>query len=206
MDVVFLVGRIASGKSRVASYLQDLGAWRIDLDQVSRAQTAPGTPCVAQLAEAFGDDIVDGRGALDRRLLARRAFADADSAARLEAIEMPYIRQGLTESLSYAQTVGEDGECVVVEVPLLDRVEDLIPLADEVLYVRASEPVRRERALGRGMEEADFLARQARQPDDGYLEAHATAIIDNDGGEGALEEAVRTWYEGRGYVSAEGGR
>ena len=36
MYTVFLAGGIASGKSTVAAELERLGAWRIDLDQISR--------------------------------------------------------------------------------------------------------------------------------------------------------------------------
>ena len=100
MYTVFLAGGIASGKSSVARALERRGAWRIDLDQVSRAVLEPGSECVAEVAEEFGEDLVDAQtGALDRGGLARRAFADADSTARLEAIELPYIRRMLVRML-----------------------------------------------------------------------------------------------------------
>ena len=72
MYTVFLAGGTASGKSTVARELERLGAWRIDLDELSRAVLAPGEPCVAEVCAAFGDDLVDpGTGALDRALLAQ---------------------------------------------------------------------------------------------------------------------------------------
>ena len=87
MYTVFLAGGTASGKSTAARELERLGAWRIDLDELSRAVLAPGEPCVAEVCAAFGDDLVDPEtGALDRALLARRAFADDSSAELLEEI------------------------------------------------------------------------------------------------------------------------
>ena len=51
----------------------------------------PGSPCIAQLQNAFGSDIVEADGTLRRRLLADRAFATKEGAARLTAITHPEI-------------------------------------------------------------------------------------------------------------------
>lgn len=201
MHTIFLAGGIASGKSTVARELERLGAWRIDLDEVSRAVLSPGSPCLADVASAFGDDLVDPEtGELDRALLARRAFADAESAALLERIELPHITRMLVRML--------EGECCamtkpvacVVEVPLLDRVEPLLGLADEVVVVTCPLDVRRRRAEGRGMDPADFDRRVAGQPSDEYLRAHADVVLDNTGDEAALVSAVRSWWGSHGWA------
>ncbi len=197
MDVVFLAGPIASGKSTVAAELQELGAWRIDLDRASRAVTAVGSPCLAELAREFGDDIICADGSLDRPLLAERAFASSEATKKLEAIEHPYIRRALVEALSHASSVAEEGDCVLVEVPLLDRIEDLIPLADAVVYVHCPFGKRLELARGRGVAEQDFRARDARQPGERYLRAHATDVIANEGSEEDLKRAARAWWTAR---------
>ena len=194
MDVVFCAGPIASGKSTVADELRRLGAWRIDLDEASRQVTAAGSPCLAELARAFGADIVRADGTLDRTLLAKRAFASPEAAEELEAIELPHIKRSLVEALSYAATVAEEGDCVLVEVPLLDRVEDLLPLADAVLYVHCPRARRRELAQGRGVSEEAFTERDARQPGEAYLRAHATDVIVNEGTEAELREKARAWF------------
>ena len=192
MHVVFLAGGTGSGKSTVARELERMGAWRIDLDEVSRAVLAPGEPCLGEVAAAFGEDLVDpATGELDRALLARRAFADEASAARLEAIELPHIRERLVRALT-SDRCGEraPGLCVV-EVPLLDRMEGMLDLADEVVVVTCPLGVRRERAVARGMAPDDFDRRVARQPSDAYLRAHADAELPNAGDEAALVRAVR---------------
>jgi len=192
---VFLAGGIASGKSSVARALERRGAWRIDLDQVSRAVLEPGSECVAEVAEEFGEDLVDARtGALDRGALARRAFADADSTARLEAIELPYIRRMLVRMLEGEGCCLTKPRVCVVEVPLLDRIESMLNLADEVLVVDCPLEVRRVRAQGRGMDVADFDRRAALQPSDEYLRRHATALLDNSGGPSELAGQVEAWW------------
>lgn len=191
---VFLAGGIASGKSTVARMLEDLGAKRVDLDGISREVTRPGMPACEELARAFGRDVLDeGTGGLRRAVLAERAFASAEATVRLERIVHPHIRSRLVERLEAAG----DEDVVVVEIPLLDRVEDLLPMADEVLCVTCPLATRRERAVGRGMQADDFDRRVAQQATDDYLVAHATTVFDNDGDEGALRRRIRDWWQER---------
>lgn len=198
MYVVFLAGGIASGKSSVARSLERRGAWRIDLDQLSRAVLEPGCPCVDEVAEVFGSDLIDVRtGLLDRRALAARAFADAESAARLEAIELPYIREMLVHALEGGPCGQTEPRVCIVEVPLLDRMESMFNLADEILVVDCPVDLRRVRAIGRGMDADDFDRRAANQPSDEYLRAHATTIIDNAGGPSDLAERIDAWWGAR---------
>lgn len=201
MHVVFLAGGTASGKSTVARELERLGAWRIDLDELSRAVLSPGSPCLEEVARAFGDDLVDeGTGELDRALLARRAFADDASAARLEAIELPYIKEMLVRAVASQRCGEREPACCVVEVPLLDRVESMLDLADEVVVVTCPLELRRERARGRGMDVDDFDRRVARQPTDDYLRDHATEEIRNTGEKDELLRAVRSWWDAHGWA------
>lgn len=197
MRTVFLAGGIASGKSTVARLLRERGAWLCDLDQVSRDVLEPGSPTLDEIAEAFGEDLLDPvTGELDRGLLAQRAFASDEETARLEAIELPAIKARLAQILTNTCCAATAPVVAVVEVPLLDRVEDLLPLADEVLVVTAPQLLRRYRAIGRGMAGEDFDARVARQASDEYLRAHATHIIENVGDADELEAKVDAWWQG----------
>ena len=206
MYVVFLAGGIASGKSSVARELERRGAWRIDLDQLSRTVLDPGSACLAEVCEAFGDDLVDPRtGALDRGLLASRAFATAAEAKRLEAIELPYIKELLVHALEGGACAATSPSVCLVEVPLLDRMESLFSLADEIVCVACPVEVRRVRAVLRGMDTADFDARAANQPTDEYLAAHADTLLDNSGSPSALMVALATWWDKREAAGWKGG-
>ena len=201
MHVVFLAGGPASGKSTVARELERLGAWRVDLDELSRAVLEPGSPCLDEVTRDFGEDLVDAdTGALDRALLARRAFADDASAERLEAIELPYIRDMLVRTVASNRCGEREPLLCVVEVPLLDRMESMLDLADEVLVVTCPLELRRERARLRGMDPLDFDRRVARQPTDDYLKAHATCVIENTGEKDELLRAVRSWWDAHGWA------
>ncbi len=128
MHTTFLAGGIASGKSTVARMLHERGAWLCDLDQVSRDVLESGGPVLAQIASEFGDDLIDPEtGELDRLGLAVRAFASPEATERLEAIEMPAIRERMSQILTNTCCAATEPALTVVEVPLLDRVEDLLP-------------------------------------------------------------------------------
>ncbi|MBR3234386.1 MAG: dephospho-CoA kinase [Atopobiaceae bacterium] len=196
MKTVFLAGGIGSGKSTVAHELEELGACRIDLDQLSRDVLAPGSPLTKEIAQVFGADLLDATtGELNRRLLASRAFATKEDAALLEALEIPAIEDLLVERVEALRASDNPPALCVVEVPLLDRVQDIRALADEVLVVMCPLVQRRARAIGRGMSGHDFDARAANQPTDEWLREHATSIIDNTGDYEQLKARIRTWYE-----------
>lgn len=198
MYKIALAGGIASGKSTVARELERLGAQRIDLDQVSRDVLCPGSPCLARIAEAFGEDLIDGEtGELDRSLLARRAFATEEGAARLEAIELPYITDELGRVLSAMADSDDGAPCVVVEIPLLDRVEGSLGMVDEVVCVTCPLEERRRRAVARGMDLSDFDARARLQPTDAYLRSASDCEIANDGDLEDLLGSVRAWWKVR---------
>ncbi len=193
---IYLAGGIASGKSTVAEELERLGAWRIDLDRVSREVLEPGSPCVHEVAAAFGEDLLDGKtGELNRALLAERAFATPEAAALLEKIEIPAIRARLAEHLANPPREALDAPCCVVEVPLLDRMDDALDMADEIVVVSLPLAERRVRAISRGMTAADFDARAEKQPTDAWLLAHADTVFTNDGTLEELRSKVVAWWD-----------
>lgn len=196
MYTVFLAGGIASGKSTVARMLRDRGARLIDLDQVSREVLEPGSPLLPEIAAVFGDDVINAEtGEVNRALLGKRAFDSAEDTARLEAIELPAIKERLIEMLNVSCCAATEPKVTVVEVPLLDRMEGLFSLADEILAIITPLETRRRFAIGRGMAGADFDNRVARQTSDEYLRAHATYVIDNVGTQAELEAKVDEWWE-----------
>ena len=58
MKVIAITGRSGSGKSTVSAYYGSLGYPVLDADRTAREVTRPGGPCLAQLCDAFGSDIL----------------------------------------------------------------------------------------------------------------------------------------------------
>lgn len=88
---VGLTGSIGVGKSFVAGVLSELGCRVLDADEVAREVVAPGSAALQDVVAAFGTDIVQNDGTLDRSRLGRLVFADARKRAMLNSILHPYI-------------------------------------------------------------------------------------------------------------------
>jgi dephospho-CoA kinase len=86
-----LTGGIACGKSTVARFFQDLGAYIIDADRIGNEVIEPGHTAYQEVIESFGKDILDSGGRIDRRKLGPKVFADLQQLRRLNAIVHPHI-------------------------------------------------------------------------------------------------------------------
>lgn len=190
---VGLTGGMGSGKSSVARRLRELGCVIIDADAIAREIVEPGQPALAELAEAFGSDILLSDGSLDRPLLASRAFADEQSTARLNAITHPRIQQRTAELFAMAGP----RDIVIHDMPLL--VENgLAPDHHLVVVVDAPVETRIARLVsGRGVDEADARRRIAAQIGDDERLAAADVVIDNSGTDAALREQVDALWRTR---------
>lgn len=118
MKVIGITGRSGSGKSAVSALYRQLGYTVADADLVARQALEPGSPCLAKLAEAFGDDLLTPQGTVNRQLLADRAFRDEESTQRLVSITHPEIIARLLDAAAEARKRGEtlffvDGAVIV---------------------------------------------------------------------------------------------
>ncbi|HYO18314.1 MAG TPA: dephospho-CoA kinase [Dermatophilaceae bacterium] len=189
---VGLTGGIGSGKSTVAQRLRDLGAVVIDADQLARQVVAPGSPGLGAIRRRFGDGVIAPDGSLDRAALGEVVFADAQARRALEAITHPLIG-GLTRSLMESAA---PGRIVVHDVPLLVEL-DLAAGYHLTVVVGADVETRMARLTdGRGVTQADALARIAAQASDGARRAAADAWLDNNGTmEGLLAQVDALWRD-----------
>lgn len=117
IHVFGLTGGIGSGKSTVAKRFRERGLGVIDADELAREVVAPGTAGLVEIAEAFGKEVLDATGALDRPKLAELVFGDETKRRRLNAITHPRVRELSQERMAELDAKGEPLACY--EVPLL---------------------------------------------------------------------------------------
>ncbi|HWQ59118.1 MAG TPA: dephospho-CoA kinase [Clostridia bacterium] len=176
--IVGLTGSIGSGKSTASARLASLGAHVLDADEVSHALTAPGGEALGAIAAAFGRDILNAEGTLERRKLAALVFSDADARERLNAILHPLVQQRMRERTE--EIFAKDPRAVVVwDVPLLIEAgwQDA---CDEVWLVSAPIETRVARVVARdACTREEAAARIAAQMSDEEKARHADEIIDN---------------------------
>ena len=113
--IIGLTGGIASGKTTVSDYLKERGYTVLDADAYSRKTTAKNGPAIPAIKQAFGDDIVNTSGELDRKKLGSIIFNDADKRRELNEIVHPLIREMMN---SDEQKFIKEGH-VFLDIPLL---------------------------------------------------------------------------------------
>ncbi|MFD5776924.1 dephospho-CoA kinase [Streptomyces fungicidicus] len=173
---VGLTGGIGAGKSEVSRLLVEHGAVLIDADRIAREVVEPGTPGLAAVVDAFGEEILTADGALDRPKLGSLVFADPEQLAVLNAIVHPLVG---ARSRELEEAAAVDA-VVVHDVPLLTE-NGLAPLYDLVIVVDASPETQLDRLVDRrGMTAQDARARMAAQATREERRAIADIVIDND--------------------------
>lgn len=179
-----ITGPIGCGKSTIAGWLRELGATVIDADAIARDVVEPGQPALAAVLEAFGSEVQDPHGNLDRAALGRLVFGDPAALRRLEAIVHPAVRPRIVAAIDAAELAA--APAVVIEA--IKLVEGgLAALCDEVWLVTCSPATQLERVIARGAAPADADARIAAQGDlAGRHAAAATRVLDTSG---SMEEA-----------------
>ncbi|MES9925592.1 MAG: dephospho-CoA kinase [Candidatus Thiodiazotropha endolucinida] len=143
MMVIALTGGIGSGKSAVSSHLESLNVPVIDADQLAHQLVKPGSPALLEIETAFGDNLVDSNGILDRAALRNIVFNDSSQRKRLEGILHPRIREAME-----AWIARQSAPYVVLVIPLLFET-DQESLADRTLVVDCDESIQIERVLKR---------------------------------------------------------
>ncbi|AIJ16457.1 dephospho-CoA kinase [Streptomyces violaceoruber] len=173
---VGLTGGIGAGKSEVSRLLVEHGAVLIDADRIAREVVAPGTPGLAAVVAAFGEDVLAEDGSLDRPKLGSIVFADPEKLAVLNGIVHPLVRE---RSTALEEAAAEDA-VVVHDVPLLTE-NGLAPLYDLVVVVDAAPATQLDRLMRlRGMTEQDARARMAAQATREQRREIADVVVDND--------------------------
>ena len=188
---VGLTGGIGAGKSEVSRLLVEHGAVLIDADRIAREVVAPGTPGLAAVVEAFGEDVLAADGSLDRPRLGSIVFADPERLAVLNSIVHPLVG---ARSRELEDAAAEDA-VVVHDVPLLTE-NGLAPLYDLVVVVDADPDTQLDRLVRlRGMTEDDARARMAAQATREQRRSIADIVIDNDVPLDELRRRVKDVWE-----------
>jgi dephospho-CoA kinase len=185
VPLIALTGGIASGKSTIAARLAEHGALVVDADALSREVVEPGEPALAAIREAFGDEVIDGDGRLDRPALGAIVFRDEAARQRLNGIVHPAVI-ARSQALFAAALERDPHALVVYDVPLIDARG--IGEFERIVVADAPPAVREQRLVElRGMSPDEARARIASQLDDEARRALATDVIDTSG---TLEHTV----------------
>ncbi|MEF9863574.1 MAG: dephospho-CoA kinase [Christensenellaceae bacterium] len=183
--IIGLMGNSGSGKSTVAQYLKEKGAYIIDADKIAHEICDVGQEGHKAVKAAFEPYFFNDDGSLNRHRMGMYVFANKEELKRLESVLHPIVIKRVKEQLHAAHE-----DLIVVDCALLVKT-GLYKVVEEVWLVRASDDTKIERICKRDqipMEQA--LNRLRNQLDEGVLMGYAQKIIVNEGTKEQLLEQV----------------
>lgn len=176
--VIGLTGQTGAGKSTVSNAMKKCGCAVIDADKIAREVVEPKTDCLKMLTKAFGCDIINEDGTLNRKKLAEKAFSSKENTKLLNEITHPYIIRLTKQRI--AEFFARGYNIVVFDAPqLFESGSD--KLCDIIVSVTASQKCRLERIISRdGISEKQVLARMRVQLSEEYFRKHSDYIINGE--------------------------
>ena len=179
--IVGLTGPTGSGKSTACKAAKDLGFFVIDCDKTARKATEDKN-CLEALATAFGKDILNSDGSLNRKALAEKAFSDRRSTELLNDTIFPFIMEILKREID-----GASQENILLDAPTLFE-SGVDSLCNETCAILANSNVRLERIIKRdGIDEfAAKLRMSAGKNEEYYREKTKHILYNNNNSEKEL--------------------
>ena len=191
MKVIGLTGNIASGKSVVASMLQDLGAKVVDADDIARKVVEPNEPAWREIVNTFGRDILNPDETINRKKLGEIIFNDNEKRKILNNITHPKIIQKVRERVKTYKN--ENVEVVIIEAALIVEKGGLKDLIEKLIVVTSEEEAQIKRLTKRNsLSKEEALSRINSQMPTSEKALHADYIIDNSGTIDKTQDQVKS--------------
>lgn len=195
MLVIGLTGGIGTGKTEVSRLLERLGATVINADQVGHEAYTPHSEAWQEVVKAFGEDVLQQDGEIDRRKLGGIVFADPEQMATLNGIMHPRMAAIVSEKLGVLENQGTN--VAVVEAAVLFEA-GWDALVGEVWTTESPEEKVVERLQQRnGFAPEEIRKRIASQMPSEERARRANEVILNDGELEDLDTAVREVWKRR---------
>lgn len=189
---IAVTGGLASGKSSVCRFLQELGAYTVSADEIVHHLLSPHTELGKQIAEIFERDIA-GNVHFDRKKIAEYAFRDPIKLRKLEQLLHPAVLREIENRYQKILTHNPP-PLFVVEIPLLFEIS-AEEWFDHVVVVIAPESVARQRFTSQGHTDEQFLLRTTRQLPLEEKQRRADFVLYNDGSFDHLKKQVKTLFQ-----------
>ncbi|MGB3093466.1 MAG: dephospho-CoA kinase [Candidatus Zixiibacteriota bacterium] len=189
MLLIGVTGGIACGKTEVAEVFRKKGAIVLSGDQIGKEVVEKEGTVLKQLVHAFGQDILNKNGTLDRRKLGEIAFASEESRDKLNRIIHPHL---LKELRGRIQNIEEENPRAVVVIDAALIFEwGLEKELDYLIFVESKEENKiRRLQKEKGYSKKEALDRIKSQLPEKVKEKKADVVIRNDEGLAELRTAA----------------
>ncbi|KAL5712983.1 dephospho-CoA kinase [Ranunculus cassubicifolius] len=189
MRIVGLTGGIASGKSTISNLFKSNGIPVVDADLIARDVLKKGTGGWRRVVKAFGEEILQADGEVDRAKLGEIVFSDPSRRQVLNKLLAPYISYGIFFEVFKLWMKG--CKTIVLDIPLLFEAKmDLWTRPIIVVWVDPETQLQRLMARD-GSSEEQASNRISAQIALDWKRAKADIVIDNSGSLERTQERFR---------------
>ena len=172
-----------------------MGAVVINADQVGHQAYTPHSEIWREVVKAFGEEILQENGEIDRRKLGGIVFADPAQLTRLNGIMHPRMARMVAERIEELR--GQPIPAIVVEAAILFEAH-WEPLVEEIWTTEAPEPAVIQRLQARNGWDADEIRKRVNsQMASSERSARADVVLENAGDLASLERRVKALWESR---------
>lgn len=186
MLVVGITGSIGSGKTVLASMLQEKGAEVLDADLIAHEVVSRESPGRQAVIDKFGESVFQENGEIDRKKLARIVFDNPEKLKMLNQIVHPLVIARVNSRLEEISKE-KPRSVALIDAPLIVEA-GMRKMFDLLVVVVAREELRLARATALGLTTDEIRARDRAQMPQEEKIRYADYIIEN---EGSLEELRR---------------
>jgi len=198
MEIIGLTGGIGTGKSTVSNFLREQNFAIVDADLISREVVEPGKPLLKELEEAFGSEIINEDGSLNRKGLAAIVFNNVEQRKLMDSIMHKEILAEMRRSMENYQEQGRH-QGIIIDAPLLFEI-GLEKWCNQVWLVTADMDIRIQRVCARdNAVPAEVEARIRNQMSDDEKRKLSDEILDNSGTLEHLHKQITDLLEEKGF-------
>lgn len=183
MKIIGLTGPTGAGKSTLCEKFEQMGIPCVNTDDIYHSITSYSSPCVKELQETFGDDIIDEKGALDRPKLAKIVFTGDNSAANLQKLNNIAHKYVWEETnIILTQYINRGKKMAVIDAPALFSSKIFIGACNLIISVLSDEELRIQRVMKRdNISREQVVARMSAQPSNEFFIKNSDYYIMNSG-------------------------
>jgi dephospho-CoA kinase len=138
-----LTGGIGSGKSTVAGFFREKGAYIIDFDALAHKVEEPNSPAWIEIVEHYGTEILNEDKTINREKLGNIVFQNREKLEKLNSIVHPAVFKEWIRQMEDIKKEKEDA-IIISDIPLLIEVglQNHVDLT-VLVYISQEEQIKR---------------------------------------------------------------
>lgn len=199
MKIIGLTGPTGAGKGTAAAIFAKYGIPSIDTDAVYHELLETSDRLTDELASAFGKEILNANGKVDRKKLGAAVFGQKNTPALLHTLNTITHKYVMARTNELVQKIEKSGaRAVLIDAPQLfeAHIENDCHL---IVGVLSAAETRLARIMARdGIKKDAAAKRMSAQKDDAFYRSACHHILTNDGDLKSLEAQILRFLENTG--------